>query len=92
MRTTIDLPDDLYRSLKARAALTGTTLRELIRGLIEQGLSQPRGDRPMPSGQRQPPPAVVPGRGIPIAAVSGAQVRRMEEEEDEAKHAGSAGR
>ncbi|MBI3926759.1 MAG: ribbon-helix-helix protein, CopG family [Armatimonadetes bacterium] len=31
MRTTIDLPDDLYRTLKARAALNRVTLRELIR-------------------------------------------------------------
>jgi hypothetical protein len=38
MRTTVDLPDDLYRALKARAALSGTTMRELIRRLIEQGL------------------------------------------------------
>lgn len=90
MRTTIDLPDDLYRSLKTRAALTGTTLKELIRGLIEQGLRQP-GQR-VTEGRREPPPEVVPRRGIPIAAVSGTQVRRIEEEDDEGKHAGPARR
>jgi len=41
MRTTIDLPDELYRTLKTRAAIKGVTLRELVQGLIEQGLRQP---------------------------------------------------
>jgi len=34
MKTTIDLPDDLYREAKAKAALSGRKLKDLI----EQGL------------------------------------------------------
>src|SRR6516162_6776918 len=30
MRTTLDFPDDLYRSLKARAALSGVPVREIV--------------------------------------------------------------
>lgn len=30
MRTTIDIPDDLYRELKVQAATRGVTLREII--------------------------------------------------------------
>ena len=41
MRTSIDIPDDLFRHLKTRAALEGTTLRELVLGLIARGLSSP---------------------------------------------------
>jgi hypothetical protein len=38
MRTTLDLPDALLRQLKARAALQGTTLKDLMRTLVERGL------------------------------------------------------
>jgi hypothetical protein len=41
MRTSLDIPDDLFRHLKTRAALEGTTLRELVLGLIARGLSTP---------------------------------------------------
>jgi hypothetical protein len=38
MRTTLELPDSLFKHLKARAALEGSTLRDLIVGLIEKGM------------------------------------------------------
>lgn len=41
MRTTLDLPDDLMRHLKARAALEGRSLRDLTLELIERGLRAP---------------------------------------------------
>jgi hypothetical protein len=41
MRTSLDVPDALFRHLKARAALEGTSLRELVLTLIERGLAQP---------------------------------------------------
>jgi hypothetical protein len=30
MRTTIDIPDDLYKKLKSKAALEGTSVRNLM--------------------------------------------------------------
>ena len=30
MRTTIDIPDEMYRELKSRAALEGTSIKQLI--------------------------------------------------------------
>ena len=86
MRTTIDLPDDLYRTLKARAGLSGITLRQLVRRLIEQGLRSPP-DKAGLSGRHGPPPVIIRPRGIPIPAVSRAELTRMEEEEDEANYA-----
>lgn len=84
MRTTIDLPDDLYRTLKARSALSGVSLRELIQSLIEQGL---RSSPPLSkTGGREPPPVIIPPRGVPIAAVSRDEIRRIEEAEDEKKN------
>jgi hypothetical protein len=43
MRTTLDLPDPLLRQLKSRAALEGTTLKQLVRETIERGLGAPPG-------------------------------------------------
>jgi uncharacterized protein with von Willebrand factor type A (vWA) domain len=41
MRTTLDLPDALLRQLKTKAALEGTTLKALMRSLVERGLREP---------------------------------------------------
>jgi hypothetical protein len=87
MRTTIDLPDDLYRALKARAGLSGVTLRHLIQRLIEQGLRSSTGGGEEPARSFGPPPVIIPPRGVPIPAVGRAELKRMEEEEDEGKHA-----
>lgn len=89
MRTTIDLPEDLYRTLKARAGLSGVRLSELVRRLIEQGLRSAAGISQSGHGFG-PPPVIVPPRGKPIPAISRKGLRRIEEDEDEAKHARSA--
>jgi len=41
MRTTIDLPDDLYRRTKALAALQGSSLKDLIVRAVEREISPP---------------------------------------------------
>ncbi|MCO4095136.1 MAG: hypothetical protein HEQ37_17520 [Acidovorax sp.] len=46
MRTTLDLPDDLLRHLKAQAALEGTTLKQLVLTLVERGLNTSARTRP----------------------------------------------
>lgn len=91
MRTTIDIPDELYRTLKARAALSGVTMRDLIRNLVEHGLRQPGTPADPARGRREPPPVIIPCRSVPIPAISRADLVRLEEEEDEAKHARSGG-
>lgn len=55
MRTTLDLPDALLRQLKAKAALEGTTLKAIMRGLVERGL---RG--PFEQAATSPLPAALP--------------------------------
>ena len=43
MRTTIDLPDPLFRKMKAAAALRGTTLKGFVEGAVERELeARPR--------------------------------------------------
>lgn len=46
MKTTLDLPDDLYRSVKAKSALEGRPVREVTIELYRQWLAtgQPSGD------------------------------------------------
>lgn len=88
MRTTLDLPDDLYRILKARAALVGMPLRRLVESLIRHSLREPL-DRASGPNKRQPPTVIVPPSGRRIPAPSRARLRRLEEE-DEAKRARSA--
>lgn len=41
MRTTIDIPDLLYRSMKARCASEGTTLRHVIVALSGDWMQRP---------------------------------------------------
>lgn len=38
MRTTIDLPEEIYRAMKFRAAAQGITLKEYVRAAVEQKL------------------------------------------------------
>jgi len=40
MRTTIDLPDTLFRKTKATAALRGSTMKDLIVRAIEREVAQ----------------------------------------------------
>ena len=39
MRTTVDLPDPLFKQVKAEAALRGMKLRDFIRRSLEQALT-----------------------------------------------------
>lgn len=53
MRTTVDIPDSLYRRLKSRAALRGCSVKQLIvRGveaeLNAQSVQGPRGRTTLP--------------------------------------------
>jgi len=89
MRTTLDIPDELYRSLKARAALAGTPLRDIVARLIDLGL---RADHSAaaPKPRRELPPVAIPRSGVVIPALSREEMARAEEAEDEARLARSA--
>ena len=59
MRTTIDLPDPLFREIKTRAAQQGVKLKDLVTKYIESGL---RGGSPAapPNHRREPLPVAIP--------------------------------
>ena len=41
MRTTVDIPDPVYRRLKVKAALDGCTVKEIILRVVNQELEGP---------------------------------------------------
>ena len=59
MRTTIDLPNDLFKEVKTRAAQQGTTLKDLLTLYIQSGLRE-GAIPPSHSEHREPPPVVIP--------------------------------
>jgi hypothetical protein len=88
MRTTLDLPDELFRQLKARAALLGTSVKTLLTSYVENGLRQTS----RPTARRRSALPVIPrGRKV-VATVTADVMARMDDEEDRAKLRRSFGR
>ena len=55
MKTTLDLPEDLVRALKIRAATEGRKLKDVAADAITVGLGRsPRGQGPSPERVRLP--------------------------------------
>jgi hypothetical protein len=83
MRTTIDLPDPLFRRVKTLAAMEGTSLKKLITDFIEQGLAA---GRPGPGRERplrsQPPVIRHPCTGSPVPALSNADIEALLADDD----------
>ncbi len=73
MRTSLDFPDTLFRYLKTRAALEGSTLRDLVLNLIERGInahtSAPDGSTPIdtPTAVVSPLPSLSLGEPMALS-------------------------
>ncbi len=58
MKATIDIPDDLYRLVKAKSALSGQPVREVVIGLFQDWIAEEEMlPEPAPSHAGEPPPA-----------------------------------
>jgi hypothetical protein len=55
MRTTIDLPEELFREAKLRAVQEGSTLKELVTECIRSGLQRPASTKRELSTRRKAP-------------------------------------
>jgi len=82
MRTTIDLPDDLFREAKARAALSGLTLKQLITRWVERGLREADALPPAAHQRRRALPVIIAPRGRQMTALSNAEIEALLEAED----------
>jgi Arc/MetJ family transcription regulator len=85
MRTTIDLPDELFRKAKAKAALDGMRLKDLIRRFVEQGLRQgaPLSDETL-RRRRSELPVARAATGKTLPELTNAEIHRILEEEEAA--------
>ncbi len=72
MRTTLDLPDPIFRRLKAESALRGQKLKDLVAELIEAGLQSPSsGTHPR---SRSPLPRIRKATGHVNAALGNQEI------------------
>ncbi len=90
MRTTLDLPDALFKKVKTRAVQQGVTLKDLFATYIEAGLrgSLDQPARAIPPENPYPLPVAferVPG-APPTPYRTNAELFAMLEEEDLAGH------
>jgi hypothetical protein len=83
MRTTIDLPDELFRRAKARAAIDGLKLKDLITRFVEQGL---RGGAPSSAvsvkRRRSELPVARAATGRTLPELTNAEIHRILDEEE----------
>jgi hypothetical protein len=83
MRTTIDLPDELFREAKTLAVQQRTTLKNLITQFILSGLGAESSES-VPSKRRTPPPIAIhriPGQS-PSLALTNRQLSAALDAED----------
>jgi hypothetical protein len=91
VRTTLDLPEGLFRQVKAKAALEGATLKEMLTRYIESGLRQPAQLEGPPPRRSRLPSLPRRGKGV-IPDLTPELQARLEEKEDLAKLHRSFGR
>jgi hypothetical protein len=90
MRTTLELPDSLFRKVKAKAAMEGTTLKQLLVTYVQNGLEKaappgrPRRRSSLPILKRR-------GHGV-VPNLTAQRQSRLQQEEDLAKLSRSFGR
>lgn len=84
MRTTLDLPDELFRQVKAKAAMQGSSLKELLMRYVANGLREP--GRSAAANHKRSRLPIIKRRGKSVIANVTPELRaRLEEEEDLAK-------
>lgn len=85
MRTTIDLPDDLFREAKTRAVKQGTTFKNLVTQWIRAGLRAPsNGEADFALSRRPAPPvAILRHSGkAPLPGMTNRQLNALLENEE----------
>ena len=86
MRTTLDLPDILFREVKTRAVQQGVTLKDLLAQYIQAGMNAPASVAPLAPRANIPLPYFRKTDGPAIPAHSNAELFAILEEEDIAAH------
>ena len=91
MKTTLEIPDPLFKQVKARAAMDGLKLKDLVSSALSDYLTKPKtnaGEETKPC-----PFPLVRGKGGPLMKqMSNETIAKLEEEEDIERHRRSVGR
>jgi hypothetical protein len=84
MRTTLEIPDDLFRAAKQTALARDCTLRELFTdALVHELKGQARGAKPT----RHPLPSIKLPADAPILSMSPAALAEADLQEEASRHA-----
>lgn len=86
MRTTLDLPDPLFREVKIRAVQQGVKLKDLLAQYIQAGMDAPASAAPPTARAHIPLPYFRKTDGPVIPARTNAELFAILEEEDIANH------
>ena len=73
MRTTLDLPDPLFRELKAQSALRGLKLKDFVADILQSALTR-NASAPTKSRPRSPLPMIRRATGVPHLALSNREI------------------
>ncbi len=82
MRTTLDLPDPLFRELKARSALRGMLLKDFVAETLQAGLAQSAAAARVEARPRSPLPVIRKATGVPHPALSNREIDALLAAED----------
>ena len=82
MRTTIDLPDELFRRAKSVAALRGTKFKDFVAASIEREIESPAESQQ----KRRTLPQMLPATGVVIPFRTNAELFEMLDAEDDEAH------
>ena len=82
MRITLDLPDELLHRVKAKAALDGLKLKDLIARYIEEGLRKAPSRTAPRRGRRSELPVVRAATGGTLPALVNVEIQRLLDEEE----------
>jgi hypothetical protein len=91
MKTTLEIPDPLFKQVKARAAIEGIKLKDLVASALTDYLSKPKGPAEEPS-KSCPFPLVRGKGGHLLKQMSNRTIAELDQNEDVQRHRRSFGR
>ncbi len=82
MKATLEIPDDLYRAIKTRAASQNRKVKELVADALRSFIEKADRDR-QPVGQRASPFPLLRGKAGPLLKIlENSLIAQLQEEED----------
>ena len=87
MRTTIELPDDLLRRVKATSALKGMKLKDLVAQMLENALRNQAPELDLAPKPIRELPVMIPATGRKIPNLTNSELFQILDQEDDELHA-----